>query len=173
MGQKTYNLKSDEKATQVMIGTADMLIWGDLVTKEHVRIFAFLTTLAEDFVVVHDAKVLFLAPAQQVAPVDRALVYVKLEEILMFYSMSEAVPLPEESEVRRYEPMEFIVGPFQIEGDMLKSPIASLQNVLLVSKDDYLPLYNAKVRHVSKPWLGTFSSSMVQVQRARLTVAQP
>jgi hypothetical protein len=88
MGQKTYNLKSDEKATQVMIGTADMLIWGDLVTKEHVRIFAFLTTLAEDFVLVHDAKVLFLAPTQQVAPIDRAVVYVKLEEILIFYSMS-------------------------------------------------------------------------------------
>jgi hypothetical protein len=170
MDGKSYTLEADEKATQVMIGTADMLMWGDLVTKEHARIGAFLTTLAEDFVPLRDVKILFLAPAQQVAPVDRAMVYVKLEEILLFYSMSDPVPLPEETEVRRFEPIGVIIGSFQIEGTILKSPVTSLQNLMLVSKDPYLPVYQATVRHVAKPWLGTLASSMVQVRRERLTV---
>ena len=171
MSPKSYTLDPSEKATQVMIGTPDMLLWGDLVTKEHVMVSGFLNTLAEDFVPLRDAKVLFLAPAQKAAPLERPVVYVKLEEILLFLSMGEQSLLPEESEVRRYEPLEAIVGPFQVQGEILKSPIATLQNLLLVSKDTYMPFYKATVRHVAKPWLGTFSNSMVQIRRDRLTVA--
>ena len=171
MSPKSYTLDPSEKATQVMIGTPDLLLWGDLVTKEHVTIVGFLNTLAEDFVPVRDAKVLALAPAQQAAPLERSVLFVKLEEIILFFSMGEQAPLPEESEVRRYEPLEAFVGPFQVEGEILKSPIATLQNLLLVSKDAYMPVYKATVRHVAKPWLGTFSNSMVQVRFDRLTIA--
>ena len=168
MSAKSYTLDPSEKATQVMMGTPDMLLWGDLVTKEHVTITGFLNTLAEDFVPVQDAKLLLLAPAQQAAPLERSVLYVKLEEILLFFPMGEQSPLPEESEVRRYEPIEAIVGPFQVQGEILKSPIASLQNLLLVSKEAYMPIYRATVRHVGKPWLGTFSSNMVQVRHGSL-----
>ena len=51
MTTKTYTLEPGQKATQVMIGTPDTLIWGDLITREQTRISAFLNTLAEDFVV--------------------------------------------------------------------------------------------------------------------------
>ena len=170
MSEKSYTLEAGEKATQILIGTADLLIWGDLVTKEHVPVAAYLMTIAEDFVPLRDAKVLFLAPVQQAAPVARQVVYVKREEILIFYSMSDPVPLPEETEVRRFEPMEVLIGPYQIQGDMLKSPIASLENVLLVSKDDFMPFYRVTIRHVGKPWLGSFTSSMVQVRRQRMNV---
>ncbi len=67
MSEKQYTLAPDEKATQVMVGTADTLFWGALVTKEQVRLSSFLTTLAEDFVPFHNVKILFLAPAQQMA----------------------------------------------------------------------------------------------------------
>ncbi|MGD2206309.1 MAG: hypothetical protein PVH17_05980 [Anaerolineae bacterium] len=170
MGETSYTLESDEKATQVMIGTPDMLVWGHLVTKEQIQIVAFLNTLAEDFVPLHDASILFLAPTRRVAPIEKPRIFVKLEEILLFYSMSEEPPLPEESEVRQYEPVEALVGSFRIEGDILKSPIATLQNLLLVTKDSYLPLYQATIRHVANSWLGAFSSTMVHVRRARLTM---
>jgi hypothetical protein len=173
MSEKPYELGSDEKATQVMIGTSDMLVWGDLVTREHVRMSAFLSTLAEDFVPVHDAKILFLAPTQQVPPVHRTIAYVKLEEILFFYLMSEDVPLPEETEVRRFEPVKVIVGSFEVEGQLLKSPMATMQNLLLVTKDDYMVFYKATIRHVAKPWLGAFSTSAAQVRRHRLTLTLP
>jgi hypothetical protein len=171
MNEKPYTLQPDEKATQVMIGTHDMLLWGDLLTKEQARVAAFLSTLAEDFVPLHDVKILFLAPTEQVPPVQRAFAYIKLEEVLFFYLMSEEVPLPEESEVRRFEPVEAIVGSFQVEGQILKSPIATIQNLLLVTKNDYMTLYQATIRHVAKPWLGTFDTSMVQVRRHRLVLA--
>jgi hypothetical protein len=170
MDQKPYELKPDEKATQVMIGTHDMLLWGDLLTKEQARMSAFLSTLAEDFVPLHDARILSLAPTQQAPPLQRAIAYIKLEEILFFYVMAEDTPLPEESEVRRYEPVEVIAGSFLVEGQLLKSPIATMQNLLLVTKDDYMPFYRATVRHVAKPWLGRFSADMVQVRRDRLTL---
>ncbi len=173
MSPKSYTLEADEKATQVMVGTPDLLIWGDLLTKDHIQIQAFLSTLAEDFVPLYDARVLSLAPAQQVAPMERPLVFVKYEEILFFFSRTQEVPLPEESDVRRFEPIEALGGPFQINGAILKSPIATLQNLLLVTKDDYIPLYKATVRHAGKSWLGTFSSTLIQVRRDRFTLMVP
>lgn len=171
MSAKSYTLEQGEKTTQVMIGMHDMLVWGDLITKEAVQMRGFLNTLAEAFVPIHDAKILFLAPTQQVAPIDRAAIYLKREEILFFYIMSEEEPLPEETEVRHLVPLEVILGSYQIEGTILKSPITTISNMLLVTKDNYMPIYQVSIRHVAKPWLGAFSSSMVQVRRDRLNVA--
>ncbi|MBN1661235.1 MAG: hypothetical protein JXA93_22775 [Anaerolineae bacterium] len=170
MAQKPYTLQPGEKATQVMIGTSDTLIWGDLVTKEQVQMSAFLNTLAEDFVPVHAAKILFLTPRQQMAPIERALLYLKQEEILLFFSMAGGETLPSESEVRRYEPVEIVIGSFQIEATILKSPIATMLNLLLVSKDAYMPFYRATIRHVANPWLGSLSSDVVQIRRDRLNL---
>jgi hypothetical protein len=172
MDGTSYTPEPGEKATQVMVGTSDLLIWGDLVTKEQVRLSGFLNLLAEDFVPLHDTKVLFLAPAQQVAPVDKAIIYVKLEEILFFYVMADQEPLPEESDVRRYQPVEFFIGSYRIEGSILKSPVATLLNLLLVTKDAYMPVYQAKISHVAKPWLGTFSAGTLQLRRDRLLVVE-
>jgi hypothetical protein len=154
-----------------MIGTADLLIWGDLVTKEQVRVEAFLNTLAEAFVPLHNAKVLFLTPAEQSTPLDKPVMYIRRDEILVFFPVTNLEPVPDETEVRRYEPVEAIIGAFQIEGSILKSPIATLENLLLVGKEAYLSLYNAQIRCMAQPRLGTFSSSLVQLRRDRLLVS--
>lgn len=172
MSGRSYTLGPEEKATQVMVGTPDLLVWGDLVTKEQVRTSAFLNTLAEDFVPLNDVKILFLAPAQQTAPLERASLQIKLEEILLFFAMHDTEPLPEETETRRYTPVDVIVGSYHVEGQVLKSPFATIQNMLLVAKSPYLALYQATVRHVAKPWLGTLASSSVQIRMDRMTMAQ-
>jgi hypothetical protein len=173
VAQKPYTLEAGEKATQVMIGTSDMLIWGDLVTKEQVQMSAFLNTLAEDFVPVHAARLLFLTPRQQMAPIERPVLYIKQEEILLFFSMAGGDTVPGETEVRRYEPVEIAVGSFLVEATILKSPIATMLNLLLVSKDAYMPFYRATIRHMANPWLGTLSSDVVQVRRDRMTLITP
>jgi hypothetical protein len=166
--KQSYTLAPDEKATQVMIGTADTLMWGDLVSKEAVRMSAYLNTLAEDYVPLRDAKILFLGPKEQMAPVERSSVHIRQEEILLFFVMHDEEPLPEETQTRHYAPVEAIIGSFQIEGALLKAPISNLQNMLLVSKATYMPIYNATVRHVAKSWLGTFSSNFVQIRCERM-----
>jgi len=167
---KTYTLEPGQKATQVMIGTPDMLIWGDLITRQQTRISVFLNTLAEDFVPLSDAKVLFLAPVQQVAPVLKSGVHIKLEEVMFFYGMGESEALPEQSETRRLEPIEVFVASYRIEGMILKSPIADLYTMLLVAKELYTPVYQAKIHHVAKPWLGILTTDLVQVRLDRLTM---
>ena len=168
VASQSYTLAPDEKATQVMIGTADTLMWGDLVTKQAVRISAYLNTLAEDYVPLRDAKVLFLAPREQTTPIERSSVHIRQEEILIFFVMHDEEPLPEETQTRHYAPVEAIISSFQIEGALLKAPISNLQNMLLVSKATYMPIYNATVRHVAKSWLGTFSSNFVQMRCERM-----
>jgi hypothetical protein len=171
MNGTSYPMRPDEKVSQVMVGTDHALIWGDLVTRESVRLSVFLNTLAEDFVPLHDVKILFLAPAQQVAPKERASLHVKLEEITLFFVMDDPEPLPEETETQRYEPMEVIGGSYHVDGKILKSPVATLENMLLVSRSSYMPVYDATIRHVAKPWLGTFSSSRVQVRRDKMMIS--
>ena len=170
--KQSYTLAPDEKATQVMIGTADTLMWGDLVTKQAVRISAYLNTLADDYVPLRDVRILFLAPKEQMAPTERSAVHIRQEEILLLFVMHDEEPLPEETQTRRYEPIEAIIGSFQIEGSILKAPISNVQNMLLVSKATYLPLYSVTIRHVAKSWLGTFSSNFVQVRCARMIMTE-
>jgi hypothetical protein len=165
-------LAPDEKATQVMIGTADTLMWGDLVTKQAVRMSAYLNTTADDYVPLRDAKILFLAPREQTAPIERSSVHIRQDEILLFFVMHDEEPLPEETQTRRYEPIEAIIGAFQMEGSILKAPISNIQNLLLVSKAVYMPIYSATVHHVAKPWLGTFSSNFVQVRCERMILTE-
>ena len=169
--RKSYTLAPDEKATQVMIGTTDTLMWGDLVTKQAVRVNTYLNSLAEDYVPLRDAKILFLAPNEHVAPIERASVHIRQEEILIFLVMHDEDPLPEETQTRRYEPVEAIISSFQIEGSILKAPISNVHNMLLVSKATYLPIYSATIRHVAKPWLGTFSSTVALVRCTRMIMS--
>lgn len=169
----SYTPGQDEKTTQVMIGTPSALIWGELFTKTQARVSAFLNTLAEDFVPLHNTRVHFLAASQQVPPLERSTLFVKLEEILLFLPLSSDEPLPEETHVRQYEAVEAMIASFHVEGAIVKSPVASLQNMLLVSREAYLTMYNVTVRHVAKPWLGTFSGSYVQLRRDQLLLAVP
>jgi hypothetical protein len=173
MAGKSYTLEADEKASLVMIGTPDVLIWGDLVTKEAVRMSTFLVTVAQDFVPVRDVKALFLAPVDQTPPVERHTLHVKQEEILMFFEMSASEPLPEETQTRQYAPVEVFVGSFQIKGKLLKSPMATIENTLQVTRAVYIPIYEATIRHIAKPWLGSFSADIVQVRRERMLLAEP
>jgi hypothetical protein len=172
MSQVPYTLSPEEKATQVMVGTPDLLLWGDLVTKQQVRMSIYLNTLAEDFVPLRRVKMLPLAPTQQVAPIERPTLFVKQEEILLFLAMHDTEPLPDETETRKYEPIEVFVSSYQIEGKLLKSPFSTLENMLMVTRATYLPIYEAQVRHVAKPWLGTFSAALVQVRRERLILGE-
>jgi hypothetical protein len=171
MDGKSYTVRPDEKVSQVMIGTAHALIWGDLVTKEGARLSVFMNTLAEDFVPLHDAKILLLAPTQQVPPLERASLHVKLEEITLFFVMDDPEPLPDETETQHYEPVEIIGDSYQIEGKIIKSPVATFENMLLVSRSVYMPVYEATIRHVAKPWLGTFSGSRIHVRRDKMMIS--
>jgi hypothetical protein len=171
MSSKSYTLQADQKASQVILGTADTLIWGDLILKAHLNASAFLNTLAEDFVPIHDARILFLTPTEQVPPVERPVLYVRLDEILLLFSPAEVDAPPEESETLHYEPVEIVVGSFLVEGMFMKSPQADLHNLLLVSNVPYMDFYRATIRHVAKLWLGTFSANRVQIRRDRLSLA--
>jgi hypothetical protein len=171
MSEEAYTVAQDEKVTRVMIGTPEILVWGDLVTKQSVRMSVFLNTLAEDFVPLRNVKILFLAPTEQMAPLERAFLFVKLEEILLFFAMHDTEPLPQEAETRRYEPAEVLVGSYQVKGKVLKSPMSTFHNMLLISRYAYIPLYEASVHHIAKPWLGAFSSNLIQVRRDRMVLA--
>jgi len=171
--KQSYTLAPDEKAVQVMIGTADALMWGDLVTKEQVRMSAYLNTLAEEYVSLFDAKLLYLAPQEQMPPIKRPAIHIRQQEILVFLVMHDEEPLPEETQTRQYEPIEGVVGSYQIEGKLIKPPLSSVQNFLLVSKATYMPIYNATVRHVAKSWLGCFSSSLIHIRCERMILNVP
>ena len=168
--KQPYIPAPDEKAVQVMIGTADALMWGDLVTKQQVRMSAYLNTLAEEYISLFNAKVLFLAPQEHAPPIERSSVHIRQEEVLVFFVVHDDEPLPEETQTRKYEHVEAVIGAYQIEGELLKAPVSTVQNMLLVSKACYMPIYSATVRHVAKSWLGTFSSSLVHVRCERMII---
>jgi hypothetical protein len=168
LSEKRYDLQDDEQDTPVVVCTPRCMIWGDLVTKKAVRVTNFLNVLAEDFVPIWDAKLLYLNGERTTEPLRRLVAYVKLQEILVFFSTQELEALPEETDLRRYEPVSLVVGDFQIDAEMLKSPMSEMSALLIVTKDPFMPFYRASVSCLSQPWLGTFQTSIVRVQRQRM-----
>jgi hypothetical protein len=171
VSDKSYDIQPDERSTPVVVCTPRFMVWGDLVTKQAVRVENYLNILAEDFVPVWDAKALYLAGGQDTEPLQRLVIHIKREEILAFFSPHEQEPPPQETELRRYEPVSLLVGDFQIDAEMLKSPMTEISALLTVAKDPFLSFYRATVRCLSHPWLGAFQPPMVQVQRGRMLMA--
>jgi hypothetical protein len=171
MSARPYTLESDQKAVQVVLGTVDAVIWGDLHLKAHLNLGSYLKMLAEEFVPVYDVQIQFLTSKEQTPPVGRPLLYVRLDEVLFLFSPTDSDAPPAETEMRRYEPVEVVIGSFMVEAMLLKSPLAAMLNLLLVTKAPYMDFYGATIRHMTKPWLGTFSTNYVQIRRDRLFLA--
>ena len=116
MTAKTYTLEPGQKATQVMIGTPDTLIWGDLVTREKTRISAYSHLGRRVCAIRRPGPI---PPPAPVPPVQKPR-HVAGDLFLWRPSQSAARKRPG---TRRLDPVGIFVRPYRPEGP--------IRNVLL------------------------------------------
>jgi hypothetical protein len=168
MSEKSYTLGGDEKATPVMVYSMTSLAWGEVITKEQVRVNTYLRTLNPDYVSLYEARILPMgfAPNQAIAFSE---LHIRTPKVIAFHLLPNAVEEPMDFDPteanRKMEPVTVLVGPFRFDASIRISNLLDLAKYVEITKDLFVSLYDAAVTCPSMPKLGTVRTPLVLVRR--------
>jgi hypothetical protein len=149
-------LAPDEKLAPVMIYTPTMLVRGDLVTKENVRVSILLRTQGvPNYLHIHNAHaVIFggtppktLSFSEMFVPTPSVIAFhlVPPTQDVMDYDTSEAN--------RIMQPMDLVVGTFNFKGHVRMSAQTEVSVSLEVMRISWLSIYDTQI---TNPYLPQF-----------------
>ena len=165
-----YRLESDEKMAQVMIYTANSLLWGDLVVKSIIRVSTWLRTNATpDWLTIYNAGLLITNQGTNARPANFIELHVPVTQVFAFHLMPPAQdPLdfdPTELN-RRMEPVNAIISSFVVKGNMRISANATLKKFIEVTHENFTGLYDAEISSLTLQNFGPIKLPYVLVRQA-------
>lgn len=150
-------LAPDEKTALVMLYTRNMLVRGEIVVKENVRVSIWLRTQGvPNFIHIQNPNVILFegTPPKSYAYPQ---IFVPTAEVIAFHLVPPAQdPLDyDNSEINRMmQPVNMLVGSFMLKGKLRISTQTDLATYLDVSRSAWMSVYEADV---SNPYLPQFS----------------
>ncbi len=163
-----YTLAPDEKATLVMAYTQNMLVRGEVVTKQGVRVSTWLRTdAAPEYVHLLRAQVInFCGP--QVKPFSAPELFLPTERISAFHIVpptQDTIDYDESEKNRVWEPVTVLLGAFVIKAKARISAQTGFGVSLVTSRVVWMSLYDASI---SSPVL-----AQMGVLRVPLLIVRP
>lgn len=169
-----YELDVNDKVTSVMLYTGINMCWGDLITREQIRVSTWLrTNYAPDHIALHNAKVLF-ASSGQLKPISYPELYIAVVQINAFHLMppaSEPLDYDPNEPNRKFEPMSALVGHFRFDGFMRMATVSNLQKYLDVTREVFTPIYNVEISNTANAAMGVIRVPYVIVRQERAIFA--
>jgi hypothetical protein len=165
---------ADEKSTSVFIYTETYILWGELVTKDRIRVSTWLrTNVAPEVICIYNAMLLYpesVAPK----PITFPEIHLATTKVSAFHLMPPATdPIdydPNEAN-RKMEPITALVGSFRMDGSMRVALSSSLKKYLEISRELFTPIYDVTVSHPSLTQMNLPKVSYVLVRQATTTFA--
>ena len=153
-----YTLAEDEKAAQVMIYTMNFLFWGEVVVKSIIRVSTWLrTNTVPDWIPLYNAGSIVTTSGTAPRTNSYSELFVAVPQINAFHlSPPAADPLdfdPTEPN-RRMEPVNAIIGTFQMKGHLRIAASSSLRRYLEVTRETYTPIYDVEITNLVLPAFG-------------------
>ncbi|MDD5369605.1 MAG: hypothetical protein PHQ40_10995 [Anaerolineaceae bacterium] len=144
-------LAADEKATPVMVYTDSFLYWGDVVTKEMIRVSTWLrTNAAPDNLCLYGGMALLPGAANSMKPVVFPEIHIPIQRVLAFHIMppvTEPIDKDPLEKNRKMEPVSAMVGQFRMDGFVRMASQIDLNKYLEVTRETYLTIYDATITH--------------------------
>ena len=142
---------ADEKLSQVMIYTESSLCWGEVITKEMIRVSTWLrTNAAPDNVLLLNARVLLANASAAAKPAVFDELHIPANKILAFHLIPPAQdPLDYDPRdgFRRLAPVTALVGSYRFDGKILVAQKADLAKFIEVTKEVFTSLYEVEVSY--------------------------
>lgn len=149
-----YQVEADEKATPVMVYTPNHLAWGEVITKELIRLSTWLRTqAAPQYIFLHKAQMMY-AGGGSPAPISVAELHIPITQVLAFHMLpphQDPVDYDPNEPNRKMVPVSTMVGAFRFDGLLRMSTQSSLYTFLEVIKEVYTSLYDVKVYQPQRP----------------------
>jgi len=174
---KYYTLEADEKATPVMVYTTHHLAWGEVVTKEVIRLSTWLRTqAAPQYIRLFGAQMMYVGGPM--ATIAMAELHIPIDQVLAFHMLPPHQDPPDydpDEPNRKMVPVTALVGSFRFEGLLRMSTQSSLHNFLEVIKEVYTSLYEVKISQPERPSMAALQVPYTIVRRdaALFSLMQP
>lgn len=166
---RSYTISEGEKITPVMLYTLNTFAWGEVVTKEAIRVSTWLRTpSAPQYITMREAHVLMLGGSTPVKPQTFPELQVPASQVVAFHMLPPARdPLDYEPNEphRKMEPTTALVGSFRLDGFIRMSTQTTLERYLDVTKEAFTALYDVEITQPVMPALGIIRTPYVLLRR--------
>ena len=158
-----------EKLTPVMVYTLNTLIWGDLYTKEAIRVSVWLrTAMAPQYIGLHNAQVITLGGSGSIKPFGYDELYIPTLQVIAFHIKPpdrEPLDYDENEPNRKMEPITALVGSFRFDGTVRMSNQTHLGRYLDVTSENYTMIYDVAISQPAIPAMGVIRVPMALAKR--------
>ncbi len=158
-----------EKLTPVMIYTLNTMVWGDLYTREAIKVSVWLrTAMAPQYITLRQAQVITLGGAGPIKPYSYAELHIPTPQVFAFHiKPPDREPLdydPDEPN-RKMEPITALVGSFRFDGTLRMSNQTNLERYLDVTSERYTMIYEVAISQPAIPAMGVIRVPMALAKR--------
>ncbi len=164
----TPHLEPGDKISKVMAYTQDAMIWGDVISKEAIRVSTWLRTQsAPQYLPFFNAQVLMVL-GSAARPFQYPELYLPVNAIQAYHLMPPArdpVDYDPDEPNRRMEPVTCLLGSFRFDGCLRMSTATNLARFLDVSKEQFTSLYEVEVTQPANPRIGVIRVPFVLLRR--------
>jgi hypothetical protein len=154
-GVSSYHLNPDEKVSNVMIYTADHLIWGDVITKTGIRVSTWLRSQAiPQYIFLHNANILRFSVSGALKPQFYKGLHIPSAQVIAFHlkpPASDPIDYDAQEPMRKMSPTLALVGWFRFEFTMRMSTHTDLERFLDVTKEAFTGVYDVVITNLAVP----------------------
>ena len=164
-----YTVAEDEKTVQVMIYTLTSLFWGEVVVKSIIRVSTWLrTNTVPDWIPLYNAGSIVTTSGTAPRTNNFTELFVPVPQIIAFHMLPPAAdPLdfdPTEPN-RRWEPVNALVGTFQVKGSLRITASSSLKRYVEVTRENYTSVYDAEITNLVLPAFGPIKVPYILIRQ--------
>jgi len=164
-----YTLAADEKSAHVMIYTSNSLFWGEVVVKAVIRVSTWLRTNAvPDWIPLYNAGSIITTSGTAPHTNSYTELAVPVPQIIAYHLLPPAAdPLDYDSTEpnRRMEPINALVGTFQVKGMLRINASSTLNRYLEVTRETYTPVYDAEITNLVLPAFGPVKVPFILIRQ--------
>jgi hypothetical protein len=172
--QKSYTVGFEEKATPVMIYTASGQAWGDLVTKELVRVSIWLRSpTAPRYLRLYDCCL--LPAGASTTPGNYRELFIPVSEITALHMLPPHQDPPDydpNEPNRVLHPVTALIGPYRLDGSLRMSSHSNLEKFLELMTEKYTSMYEVKVSQPLRPDMKPLKVPFVLIRRENALVSE-
>jgi len=162
---KPYTLEPGDKATVVMAYTNTLLVRGEVVTKEFVRVSTWLRTQgAPEYIQFYNASVLVLAGASTLQSLTFRDFVLPSVQILAYHIAppgKDPLDYDETERNRKMEAVTILLGAFRFNGFMRIAAQATIAKHLEVAHENLASVYDVDITSPAVPNLALHVPMMV------------
>jgi hypothetical protein len=146
--QQGYKLEPGEKVTSIMAYTDSALVWGDVITKEAIRVSTWLRTQAvPQYIYIHNASILRFGSVQP-KPVKFREIHLPSAQVIAYHiapPTSDPLDYDPKEPMRKLEPVSAMFGWFRFDGCLRMSTATTVERFLDVAKETFTSMYDLTI----------------------------